>query len=192
MHKSVKVFTSILILVLASMAMGDSLWLPTSTCMFADSKAKRVGDLVTVIIMESTVSTQSTSSDFSKDVNHSNKQGFGPLLNIVPELGFSSTQKGAAGGATTMSNKFLTKLTASVTEVLPNGNLVITAQRSVITNAEKQDAALTAVVRPQDIASDNTVLSTFLADVKLKYTGKGPAGDRQKEGVVTKVLKYIF
>lgn len=192
MNKLVKVLALIVILASACVASADSLWTPNSTGFFADLKAKRAGDLVTVIIVESTISTQSTSTDYSKDFDHSSKQGVGPLINLLPNLGFNSAQKGSASGATTMNNKFATKLTATVTEVLPNGNLVLTAQRLVVTNAEKQEATLTATVRPQDIASDNTVLSTYLAEVNLKYTGKGPGGDRQKEGLVSKLLKYIF
>jgi flagellar L-ring protein precursor FlgH len=192
MYTSAKVIIAVLILLSVSPSLADSLWVPNSTSLCADSKAKQVGDLVTVIIVESTVSSQQTSTDYNKSLDHSNKQGVGPLMNLIPDLGFSSQQKGSAGGATSMTNKFITKITATVTKVLPNGNLVVTAQRSVLTSGEKQEATLTGTVRPQDVAPDNTVLSTYLADVDLKYTGKGPAGDRQKEGVVSKILKFIF
>ena len=59
-------------------------------------------------------------------------------------------------------------------------------------NGEKQGVTLTGIVRPQDITSENTVLSTSLADVYIDYIGKGPSGRRQQEGIITKILSYVF
>jgi flagellar L-ring protein precursor FlgH len=160
--------------------------------MFTDLKAKMVGDLVTVIISEGTSSQMQASTDLDKKLDHAGSAGVGPFLKLVPELGFNSGQTSSASGTTTISNKLVAKVTAKVIKVLPNGNLEIQAQRTLITNKEKQEITLTGVLRQQDIEADNTVLSTFISDVEIKCTGKGAIGDRQKEGVISKIIRYIF
>jgi flagellar L-ring protein precursor FlgH len=192
MLKIVIVITTIIILATIIPATADSLWTPASTNMFTDLRARHVGDLLTVVISEGTASSLSASSGFDKNVEHSNTGGVGPFLKLLPEIGFNSGQKGSANGSSTMTSKLTANVTAKVTKVLPNGNLEIEAQRTLVTNADKQEITLTGTVRPEDIGSDNTVLSTYVADVVVKCTGKGPAGDRQKEGVITKLIKYIF
>jgi len=188
------VYTAVLVTLLAACsAAADSLWpLNSTSSLFADAKAKKVGDLITVLIVETTTATQNASTDYSKDFSHENAAGVGKLLKLIPELGYSVEQQGKSSGETTMSNNLATKLTATVTKVLENGNLVIEGHRSIVTNGEKQDAKLTATVRPLDVSASNTVPSTSLADVKVECTGKGAIGDRQKEGFISKLLKWLF
>ncbi|HOK53887.1 MAG TPA: flagellar basal body L-ring protein FlgH, partial [Armatimonadota bacterium] len=151
-----------LVLISVPIAQADSLWLPVSTSMFTDIKAKQVGDLVTVMISEGASSTVKASTDVAKDMEHSNQAGIGPFLRLIPELGFSSGQSSSASGQTTMTSTFVAKVTATVTKVLENGNLEIQAKRTVVTNGEKQEITLTGIVRQMDIAADNTVMSTYL------------------------------
>jgi len=185
-------FAVFLILLPTMPSPAESLWAAKSDSMFTDVKAKRVGDLVTIVIAEASSSSLKASTGYDKSLDHSNKAGIGPFLKLVPELGFSSSQKGAASGETTMTSKLVAKVTAKVTKVLENGNLEVQAERTVVTNDEKQDITLTGVVRPEDIGTDNTVLSSSLSDVQIKCTGKGPIGNRQKEGIISKILRFIF
>lgn len=192
MSKHVKLFTVILILLASAPLFAVSLWTPTSTSMVTDAKARQSGDLVTVVIVEGTSSSQKASTDFDKSVDHSNSAGVGPLLTLLPELKAKSGQKGSASGQTTLSNQLVAKVTATVTKVLPNGNMEIQAQRTLQTNGETQEITLTGVIRPQDVGTDNTILSTFISDMAVKCTGKGAIGDRQKEGLISKIVKYLF
>lgn len=192
LFRYIQVFTIILILITLTSAFADSLWVSTSGSLFTDLKARKVGDLVTVLVSESSASTLTAGSDFDKSVEHSSDAGIGPFLKLIPEIGFSSEQSGKASGQSTMSSRLLAKVTATVTNVLPNGVLEIQAERTLITNNEKQEITLTGRVRPEDIEADNTLLSTYLADVEIKCTGKGAVADRQKEGVITKLIKFIF
>ncbi len=171
---------------------ADSLWSPNCRNLCADLRPSQVGDLVTVLIVEEAVSSQEASTDLRKSTDHSNDAGVGPFIKLLPEIGFRSGQSSSAAGQSTMSSKFVTRLAATVTRVMPNGNLEIRAERSLNMNGEKQAVMLTGLVRPQDIASDNSVLSTSLADVKIDYIGKGPNGRRQQEGFITKILSYLF
>jgi flagellar L-ring protein precursor FlgH len=180
-----------LALVIAPLA-AESLWTPGSRNLCVDLRPSQVGDLVTVLIIEGASSSQEASTDLSKSTDHSNGAGLGPFIQLIPEVAFNSGQTSSSAGQSTMSNKFATRLAATVTKVMPNGNLQIQAVRSLNMNGEKQEVTLTGIVRPQDIASDNTVLSTSLADVAINYIGKGPSGRRQQEGVITKILSYLF
>ncbi|MEN6372147.1 MAG: flagellar basal body L-ring protein FlgH [Armatimonadota bacterium] len=193
LSKYIKAFTIILILITIASASADSLWVTTSPgSMFTDMKAKQVGDLLTVLISEGSSSSVSASKDYGKSLDHSNGAGAGPLLNLLPDMSFSSKQTGSSTGKSSVSTSLVANVTAKVTKVLSNGNLEIQAQRTIITNEEKQEITLTGIVRPQDISSDNTVSSTYLSDVTIKQTGKGAIGDRQKEGVISKIVKYLF
>ena len=181
-----------LIILIGSSVSAESLWPPVCRPMFTDLRPSQVGDLVTVLIIEQSASSQSTTSDFDKSLDHSNGAGMGPFLKLIPELGYNSEQSSAMSGKTTISNKFVTTLTARVTRVLPNGSLEISAERSINLNGEKQGIVLTGLVRPQDISPNNTVLSTSIADAKIDTIGKGPVGDRQREGLISKLLKFLF
>ncbi len=173
-------------------AASDSLWSPICKNLCTDLRPCQVGDLVTVLIVEESVSSQEASSDLSKTTDHSNGAGVGPFLELIPELAYNAGQTSSAAGQSTMSSRFLTRLAATVSRVMPNGNLEIEAQRNLTMNGEKQGVTLRGIVRPQDIASDNTVLSTSLADVMIDYIGKGPNGRRQQEGIITKILSFVF
>jgi len=193
-HKQRSKFFCIILLVLCvSPLAADSLWpKDVSHSLFADAKTKTVGDLITVLIAETTTATQQAASDFKKDVSHKNAAGLGSILGLIPKIEFSSAQDGAAAGQTTMSANLLTKITATVVGFTPAGNPMLAAAKTIVTNGEKQEVKLSATVRTEDISTDNTVLSTSLADVQITYTGKGPVGDRQHEGIISKLIKYIF
>lgn len=180
------------LMMISTQAFAISLWRDSSGGLIKDAKAHGVGDVVTVLIVESSASTQKASTGYDKKLDHENDAGIGTLLNKIPALGYTSSQKGSASGSTSRTSNFTAKITATVTKLLPNGNLVIEATRALSTNSEKQDIKLTGTVRPQDIAPDNTVYSTYLADAKIESSGKGPIGDRQREGIISKLLKFLF
>jgi flagellar L-ring protein precursor FlgH len=181
-----------MLLALAVSASADSLWTSGAKSITADPKARQVGDTITVLIAETSSSTQKASTDYSKDLEHGNSAGIGPIAKMIPEISVSSSQSGGASGSTSKSMNFSAQITAKVIKVQPNGNLEIEGTRTVQTNDEKQEITLTGTVRPENIASDNTVISTYLSDAKIKATGKGPIGDRQKEGIISKLLKFLF
>jgi flagellar L-ring protein FlgH len=179
-------------LLLTTSAYANSLWTPGGANMFVDLKGCKVGDVITVLVVESSSTSQAASTSVDKKLDHKNDVGVGTLLSNIPAIEFSSAQKGAANGSTSRTSNFTAKITATVTKVLPNGNLEIEANRSISTNSERQNIKLTGTIRQQDVAPDNTVLSTYLADAKIESSGKGPIGDRQKEGLISKLLRFLF
>lgn len=191
MKKSIILLIAI-VLILPVSLFADSLWTKDSKSMIEDTKASKEGDLVTILIVESSSSSQQTSKDFDKKLDHKNAAGAGPVVSLLPEIGISSSQKGSSGGSASRTNNFKAKLTAKIIKVEENGNLELEGTRMIETNGEKEEMKFTGTVRPQDIQPDNTVASTFIADAKIQVTGKGAIGDRQKEGVISKIIKFLF
>lgn len=186
------VLSIILLIATVTSLCADSLWQPTEKSLFADLRPSKVGDLITVLIVEQSAASQKAGQSFDKSLEHDNAAGIGPFLKLVPELGYTSSQNSSTSGESVVSNKFETRLAATVTNVQKNGNLEIKAERSLNMNGDKQTIILTGIVRPQDIRSDNTVLSTNLADVRIETIGKGPVGNRTKEGFISKILRFLF
>lgn len=186
---------SITILVIAALAVGaasaESLWKDSkSTC--ADKRAAKTGDIITVIIVESAVSSQQASTNTKKDSDISAGPGVGPLLEKIPLFSYSGGDSIKASGSTTRSSSLQAKMTATVKSVDEAGNLEIEGTRLVQTNKEKEEIKLTGKIRPQDISPDNTVLSTYIADAAITHVGSGPVGSRQREGLISKIFKILF
>lgn len=178
-----------------SAAYGESLWKdPKSaqTSAYADKKAAKVGDIVTILIVESAVSSQQASTDAKKDSQIKAGPGVGPLLEKIPLFKYSGGDSLKSSGSTTRSTKLTAKMTATVTKIDESGNLEIEGARIVQTNREKEQIKLTGKIRPQDIEPDNTVLSTYIADASITHSGTGPIGSRQKEGLIGKIFKILF
>ena len=172
---------------------GESLW-PSDIAptMLADKKASKIGDILTILIVESATASQKASTDASKSSSLKSKAGIGPLLKNLPPFEFSGGDSMTADGSTSRSNNFIAKITVKVINVDKYGNLEIEGKRYVQTNKEKAEMKLTGSIRPQDVETDNTVLSTFIADAKITYEGTGPVGSRQKEGFISKLFKILF
>lgn len=180
-----------------------SLWLNKNSSMFEDAKAAHVGDTVIVDIIENS----SSSMDVNTDSSRTTGMNIGvPTLNL---LGGQKNPFSAPQGATTLigtdfSNSFsgagtsdrsgqvTASIAARVTEVLPNGNLSVFGRRAMKVNNEVQYITVSGVVRPQDISSTNRIKSTFLADSRIEYYGKGALADKQKPGWGTRIIDNIW
>ncbi len=185
--------TSILVSVLAGTVCAESLWQSDSkTWMYADKKAIKAGDILTVVIVESATSSSTASTDAKKNTKTEAGPGVGPLVGNIPLVSYEGGDQLKASGGTSRTSKFIAKMTVTVKAVNENGNFEIEGTRFVQTNQEKEEIKLTGTVRPQDVGPDNTVLSTAIADAKITHTGSGPVGSRQKEGIVTRILRILF
>ncbi|HEX2227983.1 MAG TPA: flagellar basal body L-ring protein FlgH [Candidatus Binatia bacterium] len=181
-------------------AMG-SLWPADDHVFFyGDKKALRVGDIITVRIVESAQASNTADTDLSR--NSSIKAGvstfFGKrkflnLFKLDEDLLASSAQNSHQGaGSTTRSGQLTATMTAVVREVLPNGNLVVQGTREVLVNHEQQFITLTGIVRPLDIDRDNVVLSTQLADASITIGGLGVVADKQRSGWGTWLFDFVW
>lgn len=157
---------------------------------YADHKALRVGDIVTINIVESASANNTADTDLSRKSSIEaglsswfGKEKFLKLFKLSDNLISSNsedTHKGA--GTTTRGGNLTATITAIVKEVLPNGNLVIQGTRTVAVNHEEQYITITGVIRPLDVTRDNNVLSTRVADASIAIGGSGVVADKQRSG----------
>jgi flagellar L-ring protein precursor FlgH len=177
---------------LAQPGRSDSLWpAERQGSLYADQRAHAVGDLLTVIIVQSSVASHEAESETNKSASASASPGAG-LLSFFPDFGLGAKRSTSGSGSTVSKTQFADRMTARVTEVLPNGALRIEGVRSTVINAEKMELRLTGVVRPQDVSPDNTVLSSNLADEQIEWTGKGPIAEKQRPGLISRLLHFLF
>ncbi len=188
-----------------------SLWTDTTplTSGFQDLRARNVGDLVTVVVVESSEASREASTnvahDSSVDVGVTAMLGaeasgygldnlYGGKGGFKPQIGASSGNSYKGAGTTTRKDALRTQVTARVVNVLDDGNLVIEGRRQVQVNAETQYLFVRGIVRTKDIKPDNTITSVALADAQIIYGGKGVIGDQQQPGwgyqIVSKVWPF--
>jgi flagellar L-ring protein precursor FlgH len=163
--------------------------------LFTDVKAHKVGDLVTVLIVEESQASNraKTSTQKKSDAKTTGTAGLGPL-DFIPAWDFSgSDQMQFDGqGQTEKTGLIRAKLTASVTEIRDNGDLVIEGNRNVTINNEQETLFLNGVVRSRDISQDNTIYSYQIGDARISTKSKGAITDGQRPGFVTRLLNWIF
>ncbi|MDD2465900.1 MAG: flagellar basal body L-ring protein FlgH [Desulfobulbus sp.] len=176
-----------------------TLWNGDEGNWLADIKARRAGDIVTVIIAEQATASKeaTTDTDRSSSVSAGISSLFGleksvadSNANITPSslISASSANKFSGGGKTTRSENLAATLTTQVIKVYPNGNLKIRGGKSVTVNNENQIIYLTGIVRSYDVTADNTVNSGDILNAQITYTGKGALSDKQKPGWLMRIF----
>ena len=184
-----------------------SLW-RDSVGLFEDRKARGLNDLVTIKIIESSAASKkadtSTSRESSVDLgidsffgntlNYSLANIFGKESsgNLSPQVKATAKNDFAGSGNTTREGSLVATITARVVDVLPNGNFIIESRKDITVNREKQLLLLRGVIRPDDIASDNTILSSYVANAEMIYTGDGVVNDKQGQGWLVQLLDWVW
>lgn len=155
----------------------------------ADHKATRIGDVLTIQILESSSAT--SSADTSTGRNATNNVNFN--LSRVPTATLNTGVKSDfdGGGTTERSGRLLAQMTATITGYTSNGDLLIGGEQLLTVNDEKQKIFVKGRVRPEDISSSNTVLSTRIADAQIIYLGDGTVAGRQKPAWWTRFLNWL-
>ncbi len=186
----------------ASLAPTGSLWAPASGSLFADLKASKVGDIVTITVSETSTGSKASATSNSKAQSFTGSFTFGGIgvgsgvsnpkgaVSFGPYNGaFNKTFAGT--GATSQTDSMTAYMTATVIDVLPSGNFLIRGSRWTKVNDELQQIVLEGVIRPADINTNNTVLSQNVAEAKIYLLGKGPVTQYQKPGWLGRVWDFI-
>jgi flagellar L-ring protein precursor FlgH len=146
-----------------------------------DYKARMAGDLITILVVHDL--TSSNTGDVGTDRSFKANSGIDSLparlktTGVANLFGLHSTETLAGKGLATSSSTLRTTLAGRVVAVLPSGNLVIEAERSIVMNNERQNIVLRGVVRPGDVSFNNTVVSNTLGNLELEIKGKGVVSD---------------
>ncbi|MFZ5861402.1 MAG: flagellar basal body L-ring protein FlgH [Nitrospirota bacterium] len=182
----------------AAPATDGSLWPGAGAplFLFQDTKAGRVGDVVTVRIVENAQGSKGakTAAERSSTVTAGTDSFLGIPAGTANRLQADASFAGAfdGSGATSRSGALTADVTATVTQVLPNGNMAIEGWREVLINDERERIWVSGVIRPQDIGPRNRVLSTVIADARIEYTGAGVVSDTQRPGWLVRILDWIW
>jgi flagellar L-ring protein precursor FlgH len=181
----------------------NSLWRTGSRAFFKDQRAARIGDLVTVKV---NVTDKANLNNQTKR-SRSNAEGFG-LPNafgletnpLVAAAGISadkllkgtSTSSSDGAGSVQRNETVTTNIAAVVTQVLPNGNLVVEGKQEIRINFEVRELIVAGVVRPEDIESDNTIDSAKIAQARIAYGGRGQITDVQQPRYGQQVIDVLL
>lgn len=173
--------------------------------LYEDLRAMRVGDILTVKIVEKHKGSKSADTKAERESTISNSisgSGVGyigiPGIRLGGEtmrgLGIDASAKNKFGGkgATSREDTLTGTISAIVTEVLPNGDLRMEGKREVTVNSETQLMTISGIVRRVDVDTKNTVLSSAIADAKIEYSGLGVVDDVQRPGWLVRILDWIY
>lgn len=172
-----------------------------SGLLFEDTRARRVGDIILIKIVEDT--SAKTKADTTAERKSSNDIGVSAAFgrNIImgttlgtgtPVLGTTTNTKTEATGETKRENTVTTTIGGRVINVLPNGILEVAGMREVKVNAETEYMVVRGLVRQNDVLSDNSVLSTQLANSTIEYYGEGVLADKQQSGWLVRLMDLIW
>src|SRR5947208_9581032 len=180
---------------------ANSLWRNGSRAFFKDQRAARIGDLLTVTVnitdkanianetqRSRTNKEDSGITDFigSKTITQANKILPGRILTA------DSTASSDGKGSVTRQEALQTNVAAVVTQVLPNGNLVVEGKQEIRVNYEIRELIVAGIVRPEDIQSDNTIDSTKIAQARIAYGGRGQIMDVQQPRYGQQVMDVLL
>jgi flagellar L-ring protein FlgH len=184
---------------------AQSLWArrdPQTAYLFTDTRARCVGDLLTVVVNESTEMAATDKTDLSKQTSSSATAN----ANLNAAAGGSMVRKFAgevdaligsqrsldSQANTSIDRKLADRMAVVVVDVLPNGLLVVEGKRSRIINKEERTLVVTGIVRPLDIGPGNVIQSQFVADFTLTYEGHGPESSFLQHGWIGKVMNKLW
>ena len=169
---------------------------------YSDVKARNVGDVLTISVVESATASKNAETKTSRDsgVKGSWSGVFdalasrwsvnGQKIGTSHQIDLGSSFDGK--GETTRTSSMTAYITARVTHVLPNGNLVVRGTRQVRVNQENQYIFIQGVVRPEDISSTNVILSTYIAEAVIELSGYGPVSDKQTVGWLGRIVDWVW
>ena len=167
-----------------------------SGLLFEDRRARIVGDIITVQIVEKTDASKTSNTNTARASN--NNFGVNALQGL-PGKSFLGSTLGATSnfafdgkGETGNNNDFTGTITVTVTDVMPNGNLLVSGEKQVGINQGSEYIRLSGVINPIHLTAANAVQSTQLADARIEYRGSGAVEDNQKTGWLSRFFLNVL
>ena len=174
--------------------------------LWEDQRARRIGDIVTILLEEKTISRKSSKTGISK--SDTNEMEVSALLGTTPSMtlpGMFNTDSPLSLNSSTSnerdfegeadadrSNQLSGNISVTVVDVLTNGNLVVRGEKWMTFSEGDEFIRIEGMVRQSDVNPDNTVLSTRLADARITYSGRGDLTNAQRKGWVSRVFSHPY
>ncbi len=159
----------------------------------SDRRARRVGDLLTIRLVERTQARKSATADSSRDGNTRLTLPDSPPFSYVPSglTSGGSTQSFKGSGTAAQDNQLTGDITVTVARVLPGGVLAIAGEKRLTLNRGEEQVQLTGLVRMDDLGPDNSVPSTRVADARIRYSGTGQIADQSRQGWLARFFAKV-
>ncbi|MBW7851060.1 MAG: flagellar basal body L-ring protein FlgH [Rhodospirillales bacterium] len=183
---------------------ANSLWRPGARAFFKDQRAGRIGDILTVTVNMEDEAKLNNKTTRSRSAGESaglpNFLGYeASLARVLPEdvsasdlVSLSSEHSSVGNGELEREETVKVSLAAVITQILPNGNLVIAGKQEVRINYELRELTVSGVIRPEDISSNNTVSSEKIAEARISYGGRGVISDLQQPRYGQQIFDILF
>lgn len=180
-----------------------SLWSEGAHNLFEETRGRRVGDILTVVVDEQSQAARDSGTAMQRQGDMrvgisaflaamqsyaSTHPGFDPNALLATSMASSF----AGQGSTSASGNLNATVPVRIKDVLPNGDFYIEGNKTLLLNNEESHLYLSGVVRPIDVNTDNSVGSSVLADVELEYTGRGVMAENERPGILWRALNYIW
>jgi flagellar L-ring protein precursor FlgH len=185
--------TFIGMILLSGAAFGQVMQNPNSS-LFADYKASKVGDAVTVIVTEQNSASKDASTNTSRQstISGSGQATYGTKNLPSGGVQFGTDNEFKGSGSTSEAGTVQAVVSARVVKVDEYGNLEISGSRLISVNGEDQTIKISGVIRPSDIQPDNTISSSYISNAKIVFDGSGSIDRAQSPGWLTKLFHWLF
>ncbi len=167
-----------------------SLWAQGSKSLLV-TKTPKVGDLLVIDIIQSSNTSTTAKHATQKDLQVQADAGSG-ILRGFTGMGTKASRSTNGTGNSAASTVITDHLTVSVVQITPNGNLIIEGNRSIKLEADTLLLKFRGEVRPDDVTTSNTIPSTLIANIQLDTKGLGPIAEKQRPGLVSKLLSFLW
>lgn len=172
-----------------------SLYNPASfTGLASDRRARRVGDLLTVRLVERTQARKSATAGSARDGSTSITLPTAPPFSWIPDglTSGGSSQSFKGSGSAAQDNQLSGDITVTIARVLPGGVFSIAGEKRLTLNRGEEQVQLTGLVRSDDIGADNSVPSTRVADARIRYSGSGQIADQSRQGWLARFFAKVM
>jgi flagellar L-ring protein precursor FlgH len=184
-------------------ASGTSLWDDRGGTFFSDRRARKVNDVVTIVVDESAKASKAAGTSLSRDSQ--TQLGISAFFGLEKSLAQKNSRMDPTALAATNANtsfdgsgktsreeSLTTTVTAVVKAIQPNGNMELEAKRTVSVNNENQVMVLHGVIRPEDVDGLNSVLSSRVAQARIEYYGEGVVSEKQNPGWMHRIIDHLW
>lgn len=180
---------ALMLVACSATAFGENLYSESTFHALAeDHRALHVGDALTVLVLEQAKAEARANTDTADDVSIAAKASD----NIADKkVGIDVSADDKGGGRSRREGNLKAQITVNVESVTPSGDLWVAGEQSIIVNNEEQRIRIEGRVRRYDIMANNTVISSRISDARIQYTGQGDLNDAQRQGVITKVMRFL-